>query len=136
MTVPTAPVPPTRTGRDAARDVSALGAATTGIGAAIVALVAGACCVSPILAPLIVGVLGASGAVWAAGLKPWVWWILGGSFVCLAFGFWTVYRRRPDCAIADAPKSGVMLSKFAKASLWFGAACWMTGVILRLLLPS
>ncbi len=50
------------TGRQGAtRDVGALGAATTGVGAAVVTLVAGACCVSPVLAPVIVGVLGASG---------------------------------------------------------------------------
>ena len=121
---------------DAARGAAALGAATTGIGAAVLTVVAGACCVSPILAPLIVGILGASGAVWAAGLKPYGWWILGGSAMCLAFGFWSVYRPRRDCEIGEAPRSGRIMQRIAKGSLWVGAIFWVAGMTVRLVLPS
>jgi len=113
----------------------AIASASTGVAAAALTVVTAACCVSPVLAPIIVSVLGASGAVWAAGLKPYGWWILGAAFVCLAFGFWTVYRPRRECAVGEMPKRGLM-PKVAKVSLWFGAACWMTGVLIRLLIPS
>ena len=114
----------------------AIASASTGVAAAALTVVIAACCASPVIAPIIVGVLGASGAVWAAGLKPYGWWILGAAAVCLAFGFWTVYRPRANCGVGDLPRQSGALPKVAKVCLWFGAACWMTGVLLRLLLPS
>ena len=114
----------------------AVASATTGVAAAALTVVTAACCVSPVLAPIIVSVLGASGAVWAAGLKPYSTWILAGTLVCLGFGFWTVYRPRRDCAVGEVPRQRRLLSGIAKGSLWFGAACWMAAVILRLALPS
>ena len=129
------PLPDTAS-RRAARDASAVGAATTGLGAAIVTLVAGACCVSPVLAPLIVGVLGASGAVWAASLKPYTWWILGVSGVALVGAFWSVYRPRPACDLADVPRRSRILPGVAKVSLWFGAVSWAAALLLRLILPQ
>lgn len=120
----------------AAGNAGAIGAATTGVGAALVTLVAGACCVSPVLAPLIVGVLGASGAVWAVSLKPYTWWILGVAGLALAGGFWTVYRPRAFCAAAVGTSRGRLLPRIAKGSLWLGAVCWTTALVLRLVLPQ
>ena len=114
----------------------AIASASTGVAAAALTVVTAACCVSPVIAPIIVGVLGASGAVWAAGLKPYGWWILGAAFLCLAYGFWTVYRPRANCGVGDIPPVRGVWPKIAKISLWFGAACWMTGVMLRILLTS
>jgi len=114
----------------------AIASASTGVAAAALTVVTAACCVSPVVAPIIVGVLGASGAVWAAGLKPYSSWILGAALLCLLYGFWTVYRRRPACGVGEASPSRRVWPKIAKGSLWFGAACWMTGVMLRILLPS
>lgn len=114
----------------------AIASASTGVAAAALTIVTAACCVSPVVAPIIVSVLGASGAVWAAGLKPYGWWILAGAFICLAFGFWTVYRPRRDCAIGDAARNRAGWPTVAKFSLWLGAACWLGGLTLRLLLPS
>jgi len=125
--------------RQAARKgetAGAIASASTGVAAAALTVVTAACCVSPVVAPIIVGVLGASGAVWAAGLKPYSWWILGGARASLGNGFWTVYRPRPACAIGEAPGSRRMMPTIAKGSLWFGAACWMAGVLLHILLPS
>jgi hypothetical protein len=122
--------------REAARDVGTLGAATTGVGAALLTIVAGACCVSPVLAPLIVGVLGASGAVWAASLKPYSLLILAIAGLSLAVGFWSVYRPRPACAIGEVPTRRRLLSGFAKTSLWIGAVCWTAALMLRFLLPQ
>ncbi|HEY5062158.1 MAG TPA: hypothetical protein VII52_11520, partial [Gemmatimonadaceae bacterium] len=122
--------------RQAARDLGSVGAATTGVGAVVVTLVAGACCVSPVLAPLIVGVLGASGAVWAASLKPYTWYILGASGAALAFGFWSVYRARAACAVGDVPRRSRVLSRVAALALWAGAVCWAAALVLRLALPQ
>lgn len=135
MTRPSS-VSPDGVSRRAARDVGAVGAATTGVGAALVTLVAGACCVSPVVAPLIVGILGASGAVWVASLKPYAWWILAAAGLALAGGFWTVYRPRPACDVDTAPKRSRWLPRIARVSLWFGAVCWMAALMLRLLLPQ
>jgi len=67
-------------------------------------------------------VLGASGAVWAAGLKPYGWWILGASAVFLAVGFWSVYRPRRACATTDVRRPNRVIERVAEASLWVGAA--------------
>ncbi len=114
----------------------AIASATTGVAAAALTVVTAACCVSPVLAPIIVSVLGASGAVWAAGLKPYSGWILGATLVCLGFGYWTVYRPRRNCAVREIPRQRRVLSGIAKGSLWFGTACWMAAVVLRLVLPN
>ena len=127
---------PRNIGSGAASTAGAVASASTGIAAAAITVVTAACCVSPILAPLLLSVLGASGLVWAAGLKPYGWWVLGGAFACLAVGFWTVYRPRPACPIEAIPRRQRILSRVAKVSLWFGAACWVAGVMLRVILPS
>jgi hypothetical protein len=119
-----------------AESAGAIASASTGVAAAALTIVSAACCVSPVIAPIIVSVLGASGAVWAAGLKPYGWWILGASSLFLAYGFWTVYRPRPACAVGETPKQSAALPKIAKGSLWFGAACWMAGLLLHVILPS
>lgn len=124
------------TGHTRGAAAGAIASASTGVAAAGLTIVTAACCVSPVLAPILVGVLGASGAVWAAGLKPYGWWILGGALACLAFGFWTVYRPRPACAVEGVPRSQRVLQNVSKISLWFGAACWLAGVMLKVLLPS
>lgn len=110
--------------------------ASTGVAAAALTVVSAACCVSPVLAPILVSILGASGAVWAAGLKPYGWLILGAAFAFLAFGFWMVYRPRPSCAIEDMPRGTRVIQGVTKVCLWFGAACWMAGVVLKLLVPQ
>ena len=115
------------------RDVRALGAGSTGLGAAIIALIAGTCCVSPVLAPLIVGVLGASGAAWAAGLEPYSVYILAATLLLLAFGFWSVYRTRNDCVVGGSNSATPQwLSRLSKGVLWTGAACWLGAVIVQI----
>jgi hypothetical protein len=118
-----------------AGQIGAIGAAATGVGAVTITVVTAACCVSPVLAPIIVGVLGASGAVWAAGLKPYTWAILALSGTCLGFGFCTVYRPRAACS-ADTPRRTVVLARVSRICLWFGAVAWATAVLLRLLTPQ
>jgi hypothetical protein len=114
---------------------SAIASGSTGIAAGVLSVVAAGCCASPVLAPLIVGVLGASGAVWAANLKPYTLWILGGAGLGLAYGFWSVYRPREQCEVGDMPRRRSVLPAIARASLWVGAVFWTAALMLQVILP-
>ena len=119
-----------------ARDAGTIGAAATGFGAAAVTVVALSCCVSPVLAPMLVAVLGAGGVVWAATLKPYSGLILAAAGVLLAGGFWTVYRPRPSCGVSPTSAGRTRILPFvAKAMLWASAVTWCAALMLRLVLP-
>lgn len=116
-----------------ARELGVAGAAVSGAGAALVATAATACC-APIIAPLVVGVLGASGAAWAAGLKPYSGWLLAGSAGMLAYGFWSAYRTRAQCDVV-AGATARRGSRVARAVLWVAALLWVAAVAVNLLVP-
>lgn len=122
-------VPPPE-GRKVAGEVAAAGAAVAGAGGALVATAATACCAGPVVAPLVVGILGASGAAWAAGLQPYSIWFLLGSGIMLAGGFWSVYRVSEACAVPTAR----MMSgrKLVRVLLWTSAAVWIAAVAINL----
>lgn len=113
------------------RAYGAIGAAASSTGAAVLATVASVCCGGPVLAPVIVAVLGASGAAWAAGLKPYSPYILGTAFLMLAYGFRVVYRRGDSCAdgtcAARAPR-------VARVVLWLAAGLWVGAALLNVFL--
>jgi len=113
---------------DKEQSLSAWGAATTGAGAAVLATAATACCV-PILAPLLISVLGVTGAVWAAGLKPYGLVILGVAGLLLAYGFWTVYRRPVAAGEACSMKRPVLV----RWVLWFSALLWLLALAVNVL---
>lgn len=112
----------------------AIASGSSGVVAALFTLVTAACCVSPVIAPLIVGVLGASGVVWAAGLKPMADGFLRSRSCFIAYGFWSVHRPRTPYSVEDGPTSWQVLPWVAKGSLWLGAVCWAAAVMLRLTL--
>ena len=118
----------------AAGSAGAIASASTGMAAAALSVAVAACCVSPVIAPIIVGALGAGGAVWAAGLKPYGGWILGASLLCLGLGFWSTYRSRPACDVEDMPTRSRVLQTVAKVSLWVGAVSWTAALVVRLTL--
>jgi mercuric ion transport protein len=118
-----------------ARQIGAAGAAVSSAGAALVATAATACCAGPVIAPLIVAVLGASGAAWAAGLKPYSPWLLGGSLLSLAYGFWAVYRTPKSCDSTAAPTRR-WSSVAVKGVLWLAALLWLAAVTANLFLGS
>ncbi len=107
---------------------SAMGAAAAGAGAAALATAAGACCL-PVVAPLVVAVLGASGAAWAAGLKPYSLAILGLAGLLVAFGYWIVYRPRPELAGEACP---VRRPLSPRVVLWLATALWAAAAVLNL----
>lgn len=88
--------------------------------------VTGACCAGPALGPLTVSLLGASGAVWVAGLKPYSPYVLGGSFLLLCWGFWS-RRRERVCAVSEGqrpPRSAAML--------WIASVLWVGSLLTNL----
>ncbi|MGH7566903.1 MAG: hypothetical protein ACREK2_08745 [Gemmatimonadota bacterium] len=107
----------------------AAGAASTGAGAALVSAAASACCVGPFAAPLIVSVLGAGGAAWAAGLKPYSNWLLGFAAVMLVVGFYVAYRGQRAC---DAPPR--RRDRLVRGVLWVSAALWLVSATVNLVL--
>lgn len=113
--------------------LGALGAASTGIGGALSTVVASTCCLSPALAPLIVGVVGASGAAWAAGLQPYNGYILAGSFVMLAAGFWMAYRPDSRCEANVGGRRWV--KRATRGTLWVGSVLWTASVLVQLIVP-
>ena len=106
-----------------------MGAAATGAGAVLITTAASACCV-PVIAPLLVSVLGVSGAVWAAGLKPYSPYLLAASALMLGYGFWTVYRPR----LADAGSAcRVRRPRLPQIVLWIAGVMWLGALALNLL---
>jgi len=118
--------------RDSGRaGIQGAGAAATSAGAAVIATAASACCI-PIVAPLIVTVLGVSGAAWAAGLKPFSLYFLVGSLGLLICGFWTVCRSRPVCADGTCLTERASGGRSVRVILWFAAALWFGAAVLNI----
>ena len=121
--------------RGGLRSAGIIGASATGAGGALTTIAASACCVSPVIAPLLVGTIGASGVAWASGLKAYSGLILAGSFVLLAASFWTVYRPRPACD-ADGPMTPLPVAPWViKGVLWVSAVLWTASALLQVILP-
>jgi hypothetical protein len=114
------------------RPLAPLTAATVGAGAALAGTLASVCCVTPFLAPLMVGVLGVSGAVLASSMKPYSPYFFGGSFFLLVYAFWAVYRPVKNCADGEcSTRSG----RIVRIMLWTSASFWvvaLTGTLVLL----
>lgn len=90
-------------------------AGTSGaIGLSAVASFVGLCCIGP----WAVAVLGVPGAIALARWQPFRPYILGVAALLLAWAFWRVYFRRPECAEGSCPPRP---SRWLKAALWTGA---------------
>ncbi|HSR43119.1 MAG TPA: hypothetical protein VLL48_13120 [Longimicrobiales bacterium] len=110
------------------------GAAVVGAGAAATATTAAACCV-PVLSPLLVTVLGASGAAWITGLEPWAPYLLAGAFVLLLHAAWKLRRAR-RCRVEGAPSPAGwrgMLDRTTPVILGFAAVVWMASLLAYVL---
>lgn len=116
-------------------EAGTLGTALTGGGAAATAAAAAACCV-PVAGPLLVAVLGVSGAVFVSGLKPYSPYLLVLALVLLAFAFRRVYVRpadRCDTAATPSPRR-LWLSRITVGVLWLSALIWVAAAIAYLTL--
>jgi mercuric ion transport protein len=112
-------------------DAAAVGAATAATGSSITAAVAAACCVGPSIAPLLLPVLGASGLIAIAELRPYMIWLEMITALLLAFSFWQVYRRRAACVPANGPRMPASL-RVARIVTWVATGVWLLSLLYAL----
>lgn len=120
---------PTRDGgadaRPSARDAMiTASAATSGVGGAVLAALAGLCCAGPAT----VALLGAGGALFAATLAPYKPLLLIASLAAISFGFWYAYGRR---AIIGGVSCRVRMGRVTRLVLWASAAIWVAAAIYQ-----
>jgi MerT mercuric transport protein len=101
------------------------GAAAGGL-SAFVAAIAGLCCVGP----LAIAVIGVSGAVAAASLKPYRLPLLAVSFLLLAAAFWRTYRPRMATTGGSCP---IVVGRVTRVGLWVAALVWLIALVLYFL---
>ena len=105
---------------------SSVAVASVGLGAGALALGASACCV-PILAPLLVSVLGVSGSIWAASLSPYSIWIVSASGLVVGWAGWLIYRPRLDAGAACRSRPALV----AHSGYWVAVAIWVLALALN-----
>ncbi len=103
-----------------------IGAASLATGSALTAAVAGACCVGPSLAPLLLPILGATGLIAVASLRPYTIWLELLAALMLAFSFRQAYRRRAGC---QSVPTGL---RVARAVTVLASALWLVSVAYAL----
>ena len=104
-----------------------MGSALGAIGASLVAVAASLCCVGP----AVVALLGAGGAVVAAGFAPYRPYLLVLSFALLGWGFWRSYRPRVIDGAVCRPAAG----RWVRLTLWFSLAVTLLAVMLPVFVP-
>ncbi len=102
-------------------DLDKRAAASTGgaVGLSALASFVGLCCIGP----WAVALFGVPGAIALARWQPYRPFILGVAAVLIAWAFWRVYYRRPDCDDGSCP---------TRPSPWLQAALWIGAVMLVL----
>ncbi len=95
--------------------VGSVAAAVTGAAASI-------CCIGP----LAITILGVQGAIWAAGIQPYRWYLLAASSVFLSVGFWSYYGRRTQGASCPT-RTG----RIARIILWSSTIVWAGAVAIQ-----
>jgi len=113
------------------QDNAALGAVTVATGSAFTAAVAAACCTGPSLAPALLPVLGASGLIAIAVLRPYAISLALFAALMLAFSFRQVYRRRIPCAPSGAQTIPTSL-RVARIITWIAATFWAISLLYGL----
>jgi hypothetical protein len=106
------------------KDATAAGAAAVATGSAFTATVAAACCVGPSLAPLLLPVIGASGLIAIAALRPYTLWLELFAALTLAYSFRQVYRGHAPCEAGGAPAVPRSV-RVARIVTWIAAGMWI-----------
>jgi CDP-diglyceride synthetase len=91
-------------------------------GSALSSAAAAICCIGPIGITL----LGVQGAIFAAGLKPYRWYLLGASALFLALAFWLMPR-----PVTSGPHCSVRTGRLSRIVLWTSTAIWSLAVVLQ-----
>ncbi len=98
---------------------SLFGAASSAMGSAAASI----CCVGP----LGVTLLGVQGAIFAAGLKPYRWYLLGGSAVLLGFAYLMIYR---PLSVTGASCS-TRIGRWNRITFWTSTGIWITAIVIQ-----
>jgi hypothetical protein len=93
-----------------------------GATAAAASLVATACCVGTVIPPLLVSVIGVSGAAWVGGLKPVAPYLVTGAFALLAYTFMSIRRRARSCRAGEAPRAAARVLLVVASGVWLSSA--------------
>ncbi len=102
---------------------SLTGAASAALGRAAASI----CCIGP----LAITLLGVQGAIVAAGIKPYRWYLLAGSFVLIGLAFWSVYQPRkitPGASCSISAGGG----RVSRLVLWTAGGIWVAAVALNI----
>lgn len=94
--------------------------------AALTSTAASICCIGP----LAITLMGVNGAIFAAGLKPYRFYLLTVSAAFLALGFWGLYGRR------KTPKGvacSVKVKRLSRVVLWCSVAIWVGALVIQFL---
>lgn len=103
--------------------IAEVGSLTGAVGAALTSAVAAICCIGPLALTL----LGVNGMIFAAGLKPYRFQLLGASALMLALAYWMVYRPFATDGAACSPRT----ARLTKIVLWFATIAWAGAFIVQ-----
>ncbi len=107
------------------RDVVEAGSVAGAVGAALTSAAAAICCIGPLALTL----LGVNGMIFAAGLKPYRFHLLGASALMLGLAFLMIYRP-PRIGGTACP---TRLGRVSKIFLWGATIIWIAAFILQFL---
>ena len=102
-----------------------VGTSLAGIGAAATAAAASLCCVGP----AVVSIIGVSGAVAAASLKPYRMFLILGSMALLGVAFWLTYKPR-GVAGTGTMACPTRAGRMSRRIVWIAALVWLAAVLL------
>ena len=100
-----------------------VGSAFGAVGSALGSSVAAVCCIGPLALTL----LGVNGMIFAAGLKPYRFYLLAGSAIMLGLAFWSIYRPLPVEGAACSTRSG----RYTRMVVWLASIVWISSFILQ-----
>jgi mercuric ion transport protein len=102
-----------------------VGTSLAGLGAAATAALASLCCVGP----AVVSIVGVSGAVAPAGLKPYRPFLILGSMALLGVAFWLTYQPR-TAAGQGAVTCPTRAGRMSRRIVWIAAVVWLGAILL------
>lgn len=109
--------------------LAAIGTSLAGVGAAATAAAGSLCC----FGPAVVSIVGVSGAVAAASLRPYRPFLLLGSMALLGAAFWLTYRPRTAAGV-DAIACPTRAGRTSRRIVWIAAVMWLGAVLLPFIL--
>ena len=105
------------------RQVAEAGSLAGAIGAAFTSGIAAICCIGPLALTL----LGVNGMIFAAGLKPYRFYLVGASALMLGLAFWMVYRPVPVQGAVCSTRA----ARYTRVILWSATVVWVAAFILQ-----